>query len=428
MPELWFVLVSRLGSNFSDNTEGGHTVNVNVKKLNIEYAFIQIFYWMGFCICINFAAVFLQGRGYSNSELGLILALGNVSGFLASPYLAQLVDKGILDVFRCLWLLMTVQIAMLVVFILVPGKGLLLSLLYCGYIACNATVNVMNTHLSFEMDGWTGQINYGAARGLGCIGYAPMAVLLGRLAVDYSSDISPYAAIIVIALQLITLFIVRAGIPGRLTDKRHDSGNRSPSTLSAFGFLRLNRSFCFVLMGLCCLYFTHSLSTSFLINIVRSIGHDAKLSGALSGFMAVVELPTMLLYSRIEKRVSCKALLCFASVMFVVKALLLALVVDVSHLYIAASIHSLSYALLTPAIVHYLSLVVNKADSAKAQALAFSMSSLGYAFACGFGGMLYDSISVRSTLLTGVAICTLGALTLIRAIAKASNTPNELRP
>ena len=42
-------------------------------SLNIEYALVQAFFWMGYCVCSAYAAVFLQGRGYSNSELGLII-------------------------------------------------------------------------------------------------------------------------------------------------------------------------------------------------------------------------------------------------------------------------------------------------------------------------------------------------------------------
>ena len=48
------------------------------KLLNIEYACIHANYWMIYGIVSSFASVFLLGRGYSNTEIGIILALANV--------------------------------------------------------------------------------------------------------------------------------------------------------------------------------------------------------------------------------------------------------------------------------------------------------------------------------------------------------------
>jgi PPP family 3-phenylpropionic acid transporter len=44
------------------------------RKMNIEYALMQSAYWMAYCMVLSFAAVFLQARGYSGTEIGVILA------------------------------------------------------------------------------------------------------------------------------------------------------------------------------------------------------------------------------------------------------------------------------------------------------------------------------------------------------------------
>ena len=89
--------------------------------LNIEYSFVQAFFWMGFCVCSAYAAVFLQGRGYSNSELGLIISLGSIAAFIISPSLASKLDRskeGAL--FASLWVIIAVQLLALIGFLLVP--------------------------------------------------------------------------------------------------------------------------------------------------------------------------------------------------------------------------------------------------------------------------------------------------------------------
>ena len=68
-------------------------MNNKVCRTNIAYYIIQGFYWMSICVSNNYAAFYLQSRGYSNSQLGVILALGNIAGFILSPILASVVDR-----------------------------------------------------------------------------------------------------------------------------------------------------------------------------------------------------------------------------------------------------------------------------------------------------------------------------------------------
>ena len=76
----------------------------NRRFFNLAYAAVQGIYWMGFCICVAFAAVYMQYRGYSNTALGAVVALGNIAGFLLAPAVAALVDSSRrITIFHCLW-------------------------------------------------------------------------------------------------------------------------------------------------------------------------------------------------------------------------------------------------------------------------------------------------------------------------------------
>ena len=56
-----------------------------LRIVNMEYALIQGLYWIGFCGIVSYAAVYLQARGYSNTQLGRILAAGSVISTTALP-------------------------------------------------------------------------------------------------------------------------------------------------------------------------------------------------------------------------------------------------------------------------------------------------------------------------------------------------------
>ena len=53
-------------------------------SFNIQYAALQGVYWLTFCACVAFAAVYMQHRGYTNSVIGVTLALGNIIGVILS--------------------------------------------------------------------------------------------------------------------------------------------------------------------------------------------------------------------------------------------------------------------------------------------------------------------------------------------------------
>ena len=63
------------------------------KNLTAPYALIQGSFWMSFCTAVSFASVYLLGLHYTNSQLGLILAAGNLLGALLGPELSAWVDR-----------------------------------------------------------------------------------------------------------------------------------------------------------------------------------------------------------------------------------------------------------------------------------------------------------------------------------------------
>jgi PPP family 3-phenylpropionic acid transporter len=57
------------------------------RKINTEYALMQSAYWMAYCMVLTFAAVFLQARGYSGTEIGVIMAASTCMALVLQPLL-----------------------------------------------------------------------------------------------------------------------------------------------------------------------------------------------------------------------------------------------------------------------------------------------------------------------------------------------------
>jgi PPP family 3-phenylpropionic acid transporter len=56
------------------------------RKMNTAYALMQSAYWMAYCMVLTFAAVFLQARGYSGTEIGVIMAAQRAGAGAAAAY------------------------------------------------------------------------------------------------------------------------------------------------------------------------------------------------------------------------------------------------------------------------------------------------------------------------------------------------------
>ena len=61
--------------------------------LNIDYALIQGTYWMFYAVAGMFVSVYMLGKGYSNTSIGLVIAVGNVVAGFFQAVLANITDK-----------------------------------------------------------------------------------------------------------------------------------------------------------------------------------------------------------------------------------------------------------------------------------------------------------------------------------------------
>lgn len=386
--------------------------------MNIAYALAQGGYWMGLYVVISSAAVFLQGRGYSNSQLGIIIAVGSTAAFFLSPALGGIVDRSKrLSTSGMLGILLMLQLMLILAFSIFPGRSMVVSMCYSLYIAVNTCLVPLITQLCFDLSGRGYDIDFGVARGIGSLSFAVAAAVLGRLVERYSSELLVGAGIVFTVFQmLVLLFLGSKGRRGSAQAGVRESGEESSSMLV---FIGENRRFCILMLGVALLFFTHHLIDNFLINIVRNVGGGTKDMGNLCAYMAMAELPVMFLYAGISRRFGCPRCVRVGATFFALKALSIALSTSLFGLFAAHTLQALSYALLTPALVDYVDKYIPHKDSARGQAVCYAMTTLGGIFSSLLGGIMFDSLSVRSTLLVGAAVSASGMIVCLLATEKA---------
>ena len=386
-------------------------LNKKLSPVTFHYMIITGGFWMAFCVVTAYAAVYLQGVGCTNAELGLILALGNVGGALLSPVLGARIDRNRnLRHAAVINVLLAIQVLLLVVLRLHPRHDLLTAACYVLYMTAMMPVNAVNLDLCVRLERAKAPLNFGLARSMGSFSFVILSTLLGVITARWGYLSLPFAGLAVIALQFFGNRLIDRDLREAEAALPPDETAAAEKSSSLSVFIRENRMFCLMLFGTIILFIAHNMDGNFLINEIRALGGDTAIMGYVAAFTAIVEVPVMMFASKLPKRWSTVQYIRLSFVFFVLKILAYALAPTIPLFFAARILQAPSYALYTVLIVGYADRQVARKDSAKAQSLAFSMTTVGSVLASLIGGAMFDAAGVKTTMLTAAAIAAAGAV------------------
>lgn len=388
-----------------------------IKKNNtvtLHYALITGGFWMAFCVVTAYAEVFLRGIGYTYEQYGVILALGNVGGALMSPVLGACIDRNRkLRHAMVIRILLAIQILLLIILRGFPQPNLTTAVCYVLYMTAMMPVNALNLDLCVRLERVKAPLKFGFARSMGSFAFVILSTILGNLAGNGNHLIIPFAGMAVVMLQAFSNELIDRDLRKyeKICPLPETEIQERSSSLTAF--VRDNRMFCLMLFGTIILFIAHNMDGNFLKTQIesRTIDHsrDNSIMGYVAAFTAITEIPVMMFSARLPKKWKTVQYIRLSLVFFVIKSLAYALAPDIPTFFASRVLQAPSYALYTVLIVGYADSVVEKKDSAKAQSLAFSMTTIGSVLASLIGGYMFGHFSVKTTMLTAAAIAGAGA-------------------
>lgn len=380
-----------------------------ISQVTFHYMLITAGFWMAFCLVSTNAAVYLQGVGYNNVQLGVILALGNIGGALLSTLIGDFLDRHPhVRHIQVLHLLSAAQVVSLVLLRIHPVSGLMTSVFYVLYTTALMAVNAVNLDLCVRLEHVGASLNFGLARSVGSLAFMVVSVLMGVLVERFSHLMLIYAGVLVIVFQFFTNFLVDQDLKKAEVTASVQVGGGKVKSASLLQFIRQNKTFSILLVGVMIIFMAHNMDGNFMINEIRALGGDTSDMGLIAAFQALVEIPVMVLVARLPKKWSCAQYIKVAFLFFVIKILCYALSPSLAFFFGARILQAPSYALYIVLIVSYADMVVPHQDSAKAQGLLVSVTNLGAVLASLAGGAMFDSLGVRPTMLIATGIAALG--------------------
>lgn len=381
------------------------------RRLDLHYIALQAGFWAAFAAICAYQAALLQGRGFSNTQVGVVMAIRCLAGVIAQPLLGAWADKH--PNIPLKWI---VSVCLGVSFF--GGLLLMYPLGMAGTLAVFTLLGALEISAYPLMDAMAVQfihagldLSYSLGRGIGSFAYAVCCVLLGLQSARFGVE----STLLTHSALVLALLAITATFPTFRPQWSMARGEREETPRGAFALLRENPRFTLMLSGIL-LGITGVLPMSnFLINVIRDRGGSEAQLGVALFLMAAAELPAALLFTRLYRRRGRAAGILVASMGFMaLKCVLFLFARSYWAIWAIQPLQMLGYGLFTPASVYYVSDVIPPVDQVKGQTLMMVASN-------GLGGMLEGFIAGGALDAWGVdpmlALC--GGLCLAAAIVCA---------
>lgn len=398
------------------------------KLLNIKYGCIHGTYWMYYAIAGSFASAFLLARGYSNSEIGIILAAGNILAVFLQPLIADLADRsrklslvGVTQISSVLLMVLT-----LLLFVL-KQKSAALWVVYMLIMAWMTTLQPLFNSLAFKLEETGVHINFGACRSVGSLAYAVLCAFLGTLVEAKGVGVLPVSGEIILLMMLASLWVTKTqfdrmvrqnsagtGVPADCGCEQLSSADAEiEEEINLALFVKRNKLFVILNLAVIGVFFSNSILNNFMLQVVEGVGGNSEDMGRIFSVMAFLEIPALFFFDKIKERFSCQLILKFAAICFTLKILLIYLAGSVTMIYVAHLLQTFSFGLFLPAMVSFIGVVMAKGEAVKGQALYTVMVTVSSMLASVLGGIMLDVSGPGFMLLVSTIATGLGALVLV---------------
>lgn len=385
-----------------------------MKSLNTRYQLINFSYFAMTASMLAFASNYLLDLGYTNSEIGLILAAYAIVSLFLQPFSASYSERHPNIPLQNMinFMLVVIMIGSLIMFVSgkIIGRNLLLSIVTVLIFACMMSGAPLINTAAFIYEKYGIKINYGLARGLGSAAYAIVSMFLGYIIDRLGASILPLTYFL---FALITAFAVHSYRFNVSKKKHHQTQNvvkQKTKNISFIGFLKKYPTLTIILFGYMLVYTTHAIINNFYIQVIQNVGGTSSDMGIAVFIAAIVELPAMFGFENLIKKFKIETLLQVSLIMYLLKHIVTFLATNMWGIYLAAFLQIGAYALFTPAIVYYVNQVVSEKDILMGQTVNTMFITGSSIVGSLLGGVLMDLLNVHLVLGIGVILTLAGVL------------------
>lgn len=377
-----------------------------MKYLNTRYTLMQASYWGVFGALSGYAALYLDSKGFTAGQTGILMAIASIIAAALQPAIAAKADRGGKIGLKELTISLAVITALGSLLLCFTGMDFwIVAVLFCIALLSSQILQPLVNSVSMYYLNRGEKINFGLARGIGSVAYAGVSYIIGTLSGKVGGIVVPATAAVLCVAFLAMAFSFRI--------EKQPVGAGKKAVQKQGGFLSLllqNKGFAMVLLGIIFMFVYHFMTNTYMFQMMEAVDGDSQNMGTAISIAAVCEIPIMVFFSRIAERIPVKRLLRITGIGWTVKAVTVCFCTSVAGIYANQVLQIVAFGLYVPVSVYYANQTMKECDKVKGQALVTMAFTIGSVFGNLLGGKLIDLSGVQLMLSVGAVCAAIGAV------------------
>ena len=379
--------------------------NNKLKFINAEYTAMQCSFMMSLSAILGFSVVLLESRSFSSFQIGIILALESIVSIFSQSFLGSFADKNKkIPLKNILLVIVGISFIANLLLIVLPPFFTVVTLIFIliGMTEYSATSLINALAMQFVNKGIP--INFGLARGLGSLAYAVAGYSLGKISNTFGAEMILPIHGLFLVIVMITIFFLHK--PEQKSTVRESENEKTAITdkeksekeaiVSIWVILKTNRLLALFLLSTILIFISHACLSNFLPKIITNVGGNSGDYGTAMSLAAISEIPTMVFFSVILRKISSNKLVVISFFFFFIKSFLFLTAGNVGTIFIFQMLQIAGYGLFVPASVYFVNEIVKDSEKVTGQSL-LNIASMGIGITIGnfMGGMIISLFGIK---------------------------------
>lgn len=392
-------------------------MNELAKRIDLHYVAVQGTFGVGFSALMSFGAVLMLSRGLSNSALGIVTCIAQLLPMVLQGTVAALGERSERMTTRRMILLLTVPLLAIAALMMCAPRSLWVVI--CGYIGIFVLINLIIPYHNILMVEYLlrgVEVNYGLGRGVGSGSFALTTLVLGF--VLEGRDASLIVPVIAgsVVLQMLCTYAFRYPLPQG--QKEAEEAEEETET-GRIAILRSRPDFVLMLLAVALLLGVHNVTNVYMVHVIRRVGGAEGLMGTIMGISAFMELLSMPLFPKLQRKLGLGTVMRLSALFFVIRLVMLLTARSEAMLFVAAVAQFFQSGLLLPSIVYYVAAVLPKAQQTGGQSMMhLTGNCLGAALITLIVGPMVDWRGINAALWLMIALAAAGTVLVVLATRK----------
>lgn len=354
------------------------------KALPVKLSLFYIFQCASLACFTPFLTYYFQQKGFSFTQIGVLLALSSLVGVIAQPIWGVITDKYLNNRVSLIFSMLIAALVM-VPFMLVDGYYVIFIFLIL-LISFQCPVMPLGDAYTYEIIERHSELQYGRIRLMGSLGYAITAYIIGNV-VKYEGIQSAFSSFSILMI-LGAAIIISVKVESQVARKRSKSDGIA-------NLLKESEYLLFLVM-IIIVNISFGINSNYVTVLIQETGGDVADLGLLWFIVAICELPVLFFSNSLIKKFGDTNLILFGVGLYIWRYFLSSISTSYNSVIAVQFLQLVTFPLYLIGTLNYVNRTSPPEMRTSAMTMYYASGGIGVFIGNIMGGLLLEKITIFS--------------------------------